>query len=110
MAYLLTGDVHHAQDLLQTARPTWCRPSNSPTRCCEPPVSAGADEKMAAWCCEHIELGVRAELAEHFGGALPPVRVVLRRVLQHPVDSNVPRNQEAGRRLVLRALETLDSR
>ncbi|SCF49074.1 hypothetical protein GA0070216_13127 [Micromonospora matsumotoense] len=67
------------------------------------------DDELAAWCCEHVESGVRAELAEHFGGMLPPVRVVLRRVLQHPVDSNEPRNREAGRRLVLRALETLES-
>ncbi|GAB3852195.1 hypothetical protein ACFPIJ_54060 [Dactylosporangium cerinum] len=68
------------------------------------------NNELAAWCCEHVELGVRAELAEHFGAVLPPVRVMLRRVLQHPVDSNGPRNQEAGRRLVLHALEALDSR
>jgi hypothetical protein len=68
------------------------------------------DDELAAWCCEHVELGVRAELAEHFGGVLPPVRVLLRRVLQHPVDSNELRNKEAGRHLVLSALETLDSR
>jgi hypothetical protein len=68
------------------------------------------DDELAAWCCEHIESGVRAELAEHFGGVLPSVRVVLRRVLQHPVDSNERRNQEAGRRLVLSALETLEPR
>jgi hypothetical protein len=68
------------------------------------------DDELAAWCCEHVELGVRAELAKQFGGVLPTVRVTLRWVLQHPVDSRERRNQEAGRRLVLRALEALESR
>jgi hypothetical protein len=63
------------------------------------------DDELAARCCEHIERGVRAELAEHFGSALPAVRVVLRRILVHPVDSTEVRNHEAGRGLARRALQ-----
>jgi hypothetical protein len=65
------------------------------------------DDELEARCCEHIERGVRAELAEHFGSALPAVRVILRRVLVHPVDSTAVRNHEAGRGLARCALQAL---
>ena len=68
------------------------------------------DDELEAWCCEHIERGVRTELAEHFGAVLPAVRVTLRRVLIHPVDSNERRNHQAGRMLVQEALQAMPLR
>jgi hypothetical protein len=65
------------------------------------------DEELAAFCCEHVEAGVREELTRRADVTLPAVRIVLRYVLQHPVDSNELRNREAGRLLVTRALERL---
>jgi hypothetical protein len=65
------------------------------------------DDELEAWCCEHIERGVRAELAEHFGAVLPAVRVILRRVLLHPVDSNERRNHQAGCMLAQQALQAI---
>ncbi|AGL15738.1 hypothetical protein [Actinoplanes sp. N902-109] len=62
------------------------------------------DEELEAECCAWIEGGIRAELADRFGLPLPSVRVVLRRVLLHLVDSNERRNHEAGRELVRHAL------
>jgi hypothetical protein len=56
------------------------------------------------FCAEHFEDGVRAELLEVGGGTMPPVRLVLRWILTHEVDSTERLNREAGRLAVIEAL------
>lgn len=64
----------------------------------------GRSEDLASLCIRHFENGIRAALAEASGGPLPPVRVVLRRILVHEIDSNARRNHEAGELAVAEAL------
>lgn len=66
------------------------------------PVRHGED--LASFCTSHFENGIRAALAEASGGPLPPVRVVLRWILVHEIDSNARRNHEAGELAVAEAL------
>jgi hypothetical protein len=61
-------------------------------------------EDLASLCISHFENGIRAALAEASGGRLPPVRVVLRRILVHEIDSNARRNRDAGELAVAEAL------
>ncbi|MFG2100959.1 hypothetical protein ACGFJ5_10190 [Micromonospora echinaurantiaca] len=48
-------------------------------------------------CVEGFADGMRTELARLCGGQPPPVRVVLRRILVHDVDSSAAINRAAGR-------------
>ena len=75
--------------------------------------SGSADDeqaKLVDLCAEHFEDGVRAELLEVGGGTLPPVRVVLRWILTHEVDSTRRRNREAGRLAVAEAIRRAATR
>jgi hypothetical protein len=64
------------------------------------------DAELVDLCVRAFEDGVRGALAERTGGPLPPVRVVLRWILVHPVDSTEGRNREAGELAVARAIAT----
>ncbi len=67
------------------------------------PDGAG-DGGLAELCAGWFADGVRAELLDVCGGTLPPVRVVLRWILVHEVDSNERRNRQAGRLAVTEVL------
>ena len=51
-----------------------------------------------------FEKGVRSELINVGGGTLPPVRLILRWILDHPIDSNEAFNVLAGRMGVAEAI------
>ncbi|MBN6040508.1 hypothetical protein [Amycolatopsis sp. 195334CR] len=63
--------------------------------------------ELVPMCFEYIVLGVRTEFEERFGTPAPPVRVVVREVLPHPVEANELNNRYAGRRAVRSAFEDL---
>jgi hypothetical protein len=62
------------------------------------------DRELVDLCAGWFEEGIRAQLLDVCGGTLPPVRVVLRRILVHEVDSNERRNRQAGRLAVTEAV------
>src|SRR4051794_29167201 len=53
----------------------------------EPNASGEPAENDVDACARHFEDGVRAALVDVCGGALPALRIVLRRILVHPTDS-----------------------
>ncbi|MEU6078229.1 hypothetical protein [Micromonospora sp. NPDC047074] len=66
----------------------------------EPPGPAD----LRGECVEGFADGIRTELARLCGGQPPPVRVVLRRILVHEVDSSAAVNRAAGRRAAAEAV------
>ncbi|QFU89450.1 hypothetical protein [Amycolatopsis sp. YIM 10] len=58
-------------------------------------------------CYENIVLGVQAEFEERFGTGTPPIRVVVREVLPHIIETNEMNNRHAGRRAVRSGFEAL---
>jgi len=67
-------------------------------------VTEVADRELVDMCVASLGAGVAAELRDE---GLPPVRVVVRWVLAHAVDSNEYVYREAGRRAVRAAAQHL---
>lgn len=61
------------------------------------------DQELVDYCVTSVSDGIEAGLMELFG-ELPPIRVTLRRVLPHAVDSNEFINRLAGRYAVYETL------
>ncbi len=63
----------------------------------------GGDQELVDICVASVADGVRLELLEHLG-ELPAVRVVVREVFPHAVDSNESVNRRAGQDVTQQAL------
>ena len=63
----------------------------------------GGDQELVDFCVANVADGVRLELLEHLG-ELPAVRVVVREVFPHAVDSNESVNRRAGQDVTRQAL------
>lgn len=77
--------------------------SFAPVRTLPADLDANTRGELLDACVTHFETGVREALLE-LCGQLPPVRVVLRWILVHEVESTPARNRQAGRLAVLEAL------
>ncbi|MFI5842636.1 hypothetical protein ACIA8K_23300 [Catenuloplanes sp. NPDC051500] len=62
------------------------------------------DDELIEWCLAAVRRGVHAGWV---AAGSPPIRIVLRRMLVHPVDSNEHHNEAAGRMAVAEAVHRL---
>ena len=63
------------------------------------------DQELADYCVTNVRAGAETELTRLFG-TLPAVRLTLRQILTHAVDSNEMINRAGGRYAVQHALRT----
>jgi hypothetical protein len=64
--------------------------------------------ELVPMCFDSIVRGVKVEFRVFFGPELPALRVVVREVLPHPVETNELNNYYVGRKIVRQALIRLD--
>ncbi len=79
-------------------------PTYTFVRALPPHLGNTADVELIDDCVAHFETGLREQLRAVCDGVLPPVRIVLRWILAHPVDSTPGRNRQAGHLAVTEAL------
>jgi hypothetical protein len=63
------------------------------------------DDELISWCLAAVRRGVLEGWA---AAGSPPIRLALRRLLVHPVDSNEHHNEAVGRMAVTEAVRRLD--
>ncbi|UJW29638.1 hypothetical protein L3Q67_30975 [Saccharothrix sp. AJ9571] len=63
--------------------------------------------ELVPLCFTNIVLGVQAEFEERFDNPTPPIRVVVREVLPHIIETNEANNRAAGRKAVQAGLRRL---